>query len=271
MCTLCSDRFINKKTKFFWTFNKIYGSSSEVVFKVKQRFIFTIHYQKRIFINHMGQKVHPTGFRIGINKPYKSRWFADYTIFSELLKEDYRIRQFFEEVWGVEWCNIYKKAGIITLEIRRKFDKVELLFHAFRPKQIMLQCDRRPIVSILKAKLGIIRRKVQLKVIKVIRGTNVSIPIAKTLAAQLERRVAVRRAMQAASSALQRMNMDGFKIQISGRLNGVEMARKESLHFGRVPLQTIDADIGYTAYRALTMSGILGIKIWVFQSRSPAH
>ena len=80
----------------------------------------------------MGQKTHPTGFRIGINKPYQSTWFANYDVYSQVLQEDYKIRQFFEK----EWSSVYSKAGIVKLEIKRKVNQVELLIHAARPKLI---------------------------------------------------------------------------------------------------------------------------------------
>jgi small subunit ribosomal protein S3 len=211
----------------------------------------------------VGQKIHPTGFRIGINKPYPSTWFANYGVYSKVLQEDYKIRKFFEK----EWDTVYSKAGIAKLEIKRKVNKIELLIHATRPKLIatgsedVLSIDN--VILKLKSELKEFR-KVRLKVIQIAKSENESLLVARSLADQLEKRVAFRRAMRQTAQRLQKSGIKGFKIQVSGRLNGAEIARAEWVREGRVPLQTIRADISYTHYEALTTYGILGIKVWIF-------
>jgi small subunit ribosomal protein S3 len=211
----------------------------------------------------VGQKTHPTGFRIGINKPYSSTWFANYGVYSKVLQEDYKIRQFFEN----EWSTVYNKAGITKLEIRRKVNQIELLFHSTRPKLITtgvedaLSIDN--VILKLKSKLNEFK-KIRVKVIQIAKSETESLLIARSLADQLEKRVAFRKAMRQISQRLQKSGVKGFKIQVSGRLNGAEIARAEWVREGRVPLQTIRADISYATYEALTTYGILGIKVWIF-------
>ena len=211
----------------------------------------------------MGQKIHPTGFRIGINKPYQSTWFANYGVYSKVLQEDYQIRQFFEK----EWSAVYNKAGITKLEIKRKVNQIELLFHATRPKLIAtgsedaLSIDN--VILKLKSRLNDFK-KIRIKVIQIAKSETESLLVARSLADQLEKRVAFRKAMRQISQRLQKSGVKGFKIQVSGRLNGAEIARAEWVREGRVPLQTIRADISYATYEALTTYGILGIKVWIF-------
>ena len=211
----------------------------------------------------MGQKTHPTGFRIGINKPYSSTWFANYGVYSEVLQNDYKIRQFFEN----EWHSVYNKAGIAKLEIRRKVNQIELLFHATRPKLIATGPEDALSIDnvLLKLKSSLTEsEKIRVKVIQIAKSENESLLVARSLADQLEKRVAFRKAMRQISQRLQKSGVKGFKIQVSGRLNGAEIARAEWVREGRVPLQTIRADISYATYEALTTYGILGIKVWIF-------
>jgi len=211
----------------------------------------------------VGQKTHPTGFRIGINKPYSSTWFANYGVYSKVLQEDYIIRQFFEK----EWDAIYSKAGIAKLEIKRKVNQIELLVHAARPKLIATGSDDEfsidNIILKLKHKLNNFK-KIRIKVIQLAKSENESSLVARSLADQLEKRVAFRKAMRQTAQRLQKSGVKGFKIQVSGRLNGAEIARAEWAREGRVPLQTLRADISYATHEALTTYGILGIKVWIF-------
>ena len=211
----------------------------------------------------MGQKIHPTGFRIGINKEHDATWFASYTTYNKVLKEDYLIRQFFEN----EWKSIYNKAGIAKLEIRRKINQLELLIHATRPKAINLNNEEDIIFSELRNKVRKILNKpkqIRIKVIQIAKTENESLLVARSLADQLEKRVAFRKAIRQTSQRLQKGGIKGFKLQVSGRLNGAEMARVEWVREGRVPLQTLRADISYATYRAYTTYGVLGIKVWIF-------
>jgi small subunit ribosomal protein S3 len=211
----------------------------------------------------VGQKTHPTGFRIGINKPYNSTWFANYGVYSQVLQEDYKIRQFFEK----EWNTVYSKAGIVKLEIERKVNQIELLIHAARPKLIATGTEDSLSIDnmVLKLKRELNEfKKVRIKVIQITKSESESSLIARSLADQLEKRVAFRKAIRQTSQRLQKSGVKGFKIQVSGRLNGAEIARAEWVRDGRVPLQTIRADISYATHQALTTYGILGIKVWIF-------
>jgi small subunit ribosomal protein S3 len=211
----------------------------------------------------VGQKINPTGFRIGINKPHNATWFSSYGNYSHVLHEDYKIRQFFEK----ELKPLYNKAGIAKLEIKRKVNQLELLIYAARPKVISSISSDEPTFVSLGNKVQKLLNKpkqIQIRIIQIAKSENESSLIAMGLADQLEKRVAFRRAMRQISQRLQKSGVKGFKIQVSGRLNGAEMARYEWVKEGRVPLQTLRADISYATYRANTTYGVLGIKVWVF-------
>nr|YP_009550242.1 ribosomal protein S3 [Tisochrysis lutea]YP_009873635.1 ribosomal protein S3 [Isochrysis galbana]AUM82544.1 ribosomal protein S3 [Tisochrysis lutea]QKW88518.1 ribosomal protein S3 [Isochrysis galbana] len=211
----------------------------------------------------MGQKTHPTGFRIGVNKSHDATWFANYGAYSQILKEDHQIRKFFEKEWGL----LYTKAGISKLEIKRKVNQLELLIHAARPKAIVTSPDDEHTFTTLRTqikKLTSNQKQIRIKVIQVNKMETESTLVARALAEQLEKRVAFKRAMRQISQRLQKSGTKGFKLQVSGRLNGAEMARDEWLREGRVPLQTLRADISYATARAYTTYGVIGIKVWIF-------
>ena len=211
----------------------------------------------------MGQKTHPTGFRIGINKKHGSTWFANYGAYSEVLKEDYKIRTFFEK----EFETVYSKAGITQLEILRKVNQLELVVHAARPKAIAGENEQDSIINnfrdSLKALVGN-SKQIRIKVCQITKSENESLLVARSIGDQLEKRVAFRKAVRQTTQMLQKSGVKGFKIQVSGRLNGAEIARAEWAREGRVPLQTIRADISYATHRANTIYGVLGIKVWIF-------
>ena len=211
----------------------------------------------------MGQKTHPTGFRTGVYKAHNATWFANYGAYSEVLKEDYKIRQFFEK----KFESIYSKAGIAKLEIRRKVNQLELIIHAARPKAIAAETDQNNLIVELKENLKTLvseSKQIRIKVLQVARSENESSLVARSIADQLEKRVAFRKAIRQTTQLLQKNGVKGFKIQVAGRLNGAEIARAEWAREGRVPLQTIRADISYATHRANTIYGVLGIKVWIF-------
>jgi small subunit ribosomal protein S3 len=211
----------------------------------------------------VGQKTHPTGFRIGVNKTHSSTWFANYGAYSQVLNEDYEIRKFFEK----EFEPFYSKAGITKLEIQRKVNQLELLVHAARPKAIAIDTDENNLVVKLKENLKTLvnsSKQIRIKVIQVVNSENESSLVARSIGDQLEKRVAFRKAIRQTTQLLQKSGVKGFKIQVSGRLNGAEIARAEWAREGRVPLQTIRADISYATHRANTVYGVLGIKVWIF-------
>ena len=211
----------------------------------------------------MGQKTHPTGFRMGINKAHEATWFANYGAYSEVLKEDYKIRKFFEK----KFLSVYNKAGISKLEILRKVNQLELVVHAARPKAIASETDQNNLILGFKEELKTLvsgSKQIRIKVLQITNSENESSLVARSIGDQLEKRVAFRKAIRQTTQQLQKNGVKGFKIQVAGRLNGAEIARAEWAREGRVPLQTIRADISYATHRANTIYGVLGIKVWIF-------
>ena len=211
----------------------------------------------------MGQKTHPTGFRTGVNKSHNAIWFANYGAYSNVLKEDYKIRNFFEK----KFESVYSKAGIAKLEILRKINHLDLVIHAARPKAIAAETEQTNLIVELKNDLKTLvndSKQIRIKVLQVARSENESSLVARSIADQLEKRVAFRKAIRQTTQTLQKSGVKGFKIQVAGRLNGAEIARAEWAREGRVPLQTLRADISYATHRANTIYGVLGIKVWIF-------
>jgi len=205
----------------------------------------------------MGQKTHPLGFRLGITQKHRSSWFKLKEDYPMSLEEDYKIRNHIQ-------INL-SSAGISKIEINRKSDQIELEIHSSRPGIIVGRSGSG--IEKLKEDLNkILNNKKQLR----INVTELNKPdsdaslIAEFISQQLEKRVAFRRATRQAIQKAQRVNIQGIKVQVSGRLNGAEIARSEWVREGRVPLQTLRADIDYATKRAQTTYGVLGIKVWVF-------
>ncbi|TVQ53624.1 MAG: 30S ribosomal protein S3 [Spirulina sp. DLM2.Bin59] len=206
----------------------------------------------------MGQKVHPTGFRLGIIKEHRSRWYADRKRYPELLQEDQKIRSYVQD-------NL-NNAGISDVRIERKADQIDLEIHTARPGVVV----GRGGSGIESLRLGLQQllggtRQIRVNVIEVARVDADAVLIAEYIAQQLERRVSFRRVVRQAIQRAQRAEVQGIKIQVGGRLNGAEIARTEWTREGRVPLHTLRADIDYAYRTAKTIYGILGIKVWVFK------
>ena len=211
----------------------------------------------------MGQKTHPTGFRIGINKSHSAIWFANYNAYNEILKEDDKIRKLFQK----QTERIYANAGITKLEIQRKVNQLELVVHAARPIVIVREVEQNDLIVKLRSKLKTLicnSEHIRMKVSQIAKSEQESALVAMSIADQLEKRVAFRKTIRQITEMLRKRGVKGFKIQISGRLNGAEIARAEWVREGRVPLQTIRADISYATHRANTIYGVLGIKVWIF-------
>ncbi|MBW4650813.1 MAG: 30S ribosomal protein S3 [Kastovskya adunca ATA6-11-RM4] len=206
----------------------------------------------------MGQKIHPIGFRLGITQEHRSRWYADTKRYPELLQEDYAIRQYVEK-------NL-SNAGISEIRIERKADQIDLEIHTARPG-VVVGRGGSGIESLrtgLQDQLGS-NRQIRINVIEVARVDADAALIAEYIAQQLERRVSFRRVVRQAIQRAQRADVQGIKIQVSGRLNGAEIARTEWTREGRVPLHTLRANIDYSYKTAKTIYGILGVKVWVFK------
>ncbi|ERN42221.1 ribosomal protein S3 [Rubidibacter lacunae KORDI 51-2] len=206
----------------------------------------------------MGQKIHPTGFRLGITKEHQSCWYADSKRYPDLLQEDRKIRSYV-----VDNLN---NAGISSIRIERKADQIDLEIHTARPGVVV----GRGGSGIETLRIGLQQllggsRQIRINVVEVARVDADAALIGEYIAQQLERRVSFRRVVRQALQRAQRAEVKGIKIQIGGRLNGAEIARTEWTREGRVPLHTLRADIDYAYRTARTIYGILGIKIWVFK------
>jgi small subunit ribosomal protein S3 len=206
----------------------------------------------------VGQKIHPTGFRLGITKEHQSCWYADTKRYPELLQEDRLIRQYVAK----ELSN----AGISQVKIERKADQIELAVHTARPGVVVGRGGSgiEKLRTQLQESVGN-NRQIRINVIEVPRVDADAALIAEYITQQLERRVSFRRVVRQAVQRAQRAEVQGIKIQVSGRLNGAEIARTEWVREGRVPLHTLRADIDYAYRTALTIYGILGVKVWVFK------
>ena len=204
----------------------------------------------------MGQKVHPIGFRIGVTQTHRSQWFAKPKDYAKLVEEDLVIREFVERR--------LPEAGISRINISRQVDRLEIEFFTARPRALV-GAKGETLTQIrdeIKAKLPE-TRNVALYVTKTQQPEKDAICIAENIAEQLEKRTPFRRTMRQAIMRARKAGAEGIKVQISGRLNGAEIARHEWAREGRVPLHTLRADIDYATARAQTLYGILGIKVWV--------
>jgi len=217
----------------------------------------------------VGQKTHPTGFRTGVNKSHKVIWFANHGAYNKVLKEDYKIRKFIEKKIKSlsKTKSLSSKAGVSKVEIQRKVNQLELLIHAARPNVIAKDTKQAAYLAEIKENLISLTndaRQIRIKVFQVPKSVSESSLVARAIAHQLEKRVAFRKVVRQTAQKLKKNGVKGFKIQIAGRLNGSEIARAEWIREGRVPLQTLRANISYSTYRANTIYGVLGIKVWIF-------
>ena len=209
----------------------------------------------------MGQKTHPLGFRLGIIQEHKSTWYSDFNQYALLLKEDDQIRTYFKE--------ITKTASIANIQINRNglSDQIHLIIETGRPG-VLVGEDGLGIENLLSniKKFLPNNRQLTMNIVEVEKvNLNASL-IAELVVKQLEERVAFKRAIREAMQIAQEDNVSGIKIQVSGRLNGAEIARSEWVREGRVPLQTLRADIDYSVKEANTIYGVLGIKVWLFKN-----
>ena len=209
----------------------------------------------------MGQKTHPLGFRLGVVQEHKSTWYANLNQYANILEEDDKIRTYIN--------TIAKVNNISNIQIYRNSlnDQIQLTIKTGKPGILVgeLGSGLEKILTDVK-KLVPSTRNITVKVFEI---ENVDLDaklLGELIAEQLEKRVAFKRAMREALQRSQKQNVNGIKIQVSGRLNGAEMARSEWIREGRVPLQTLRADIDYATTEANTIYGVLGIKIWLFKS-----
>jgi small subunit ribosomal protein S3 len=203
----------------------------------------------------MGQKVHPVGFRVGFIKPWKSRWFATKG-YADTLIEDLRLRRFIKE-------RVYH-AGVSSIDIERKADQIRILIHTARPG-IIIGKKGSEVEKLKSALASMTKKQVQLDILEVRKAELDAQLIAEQVASQLMRRIAFRRAMKKTVQSTMRLGAQGVQIACAGRLGGAEIARREWYREGRMPLNTLRADIDYGFTQAKTTYGLIGVKCWVFQ------
>jgi small subunit ribosomal protein S3 len=204
----------------------------------------------------MGQKVHPTGFRLWTIEPWRSRWYANKKDFSKLVLQDNRIREYVYKE--------YKSAGIPRIEIERTGEAVNVIVHTARPGVLVGRKGVR--VDQLKEELQrITGMTCHLTVREIKRPELEAGLVAEVVAEAMEKRMAFRRAIKKAIQTTMQAGAKGVKIEINGRLGGAEMARQAKEREGQVPLSTMRANIDYGTARALTSFGVIGVKVWIYK------
>jgi small subunit ribosomal protein S3 len=204
----------------------------------------------------MGQKVNPHGLRVGVIKDWDSRWFVKKEIFGETLVADYKLRTWLKKK--------LKDAGVPTIEIERDSAKVKVIIHCAKPGMIIGKggTEIEKLRGEIEAFTGM---PSSVNVIEVKQPDLNAQLVAESIAAQLEKRIAFRRAMKQAIGRTMKLGAKGIKVNLGGRLNGAEIARSEHYHDGTIPLQTIRADIEYGFAEADTTYGKIGVKVWIYK------
>lgn len=210
----------------------------------------------------MGQKINPIGFRLGINRTWDSRWYANTGEYGKLLHEDIKIREFV--------LRELKQAAISKVVIERPHKKCRVTIYSARPG-IIIGKKGADIEKLRKRLASMTNADTSLNIVEVRKPEIDATLIAQSIAQQLERRVAFRRAMKRAVQSAMRLGAEGIRINCSGRLGGAEIARMEWYREGRVPLHTLRADIDYGTAEANTAYGICGVKVWVFKGEILEH
>jgi small subunit ribosomal protein S3 len=210
----------------------------------------------------MGQKVNPIGFRVGINRTWDSRWYAEGGSYADQLHADVTIREFLHDR--------LKQAGLSKVVIERPAKRARITIHTARPGVVIGKkgADIETLRLELSKRTG---SDVSLNIVEIRKPEIDATLIAENIAQQLERRIAFRRAMKRAVQSAMRLGAEGIRINCGGRLGGAEIARTEWYREGRVPLHTLRADIDYGVARAKTTYGICGIKVWVYKGELLGH
>src|SRR5215470_7208654 len=203
----------------------------------------------------MGQKTHPYGFRLGYNKPFKSRWYADKE-YADLLHEDVKLR--------TELKDKLKSAGISSIDIERAANKLVVRIYTARPG-IIIGRKGSEIDKLKQEVQKRTKREVHIDIQEVHKPELDAQLVSESIALQLEKRVAFRRAMRKSVDSALRFGCKGIKVRVSGRLNGAEIARTEWYLQGQLPLHTLRADIDYGFSQAYTTYGVIGVKCWVYK------
>ncbi len=210
----------------------------------------------------MGQKINPIGLRLGINRTWESRWFANKGEYGALLQEDLKIRKMLKKE--------LKQAGVSKITIERPHRKCRVFIHTARPGIVIGK--KGADIDKLKGKVKeFTESDVNINIVEVRKPEVDANLVAQGIAQQLERRVAFRRAMKRAVQTAMRMGAGGIRVNVAGRLGGTDIARTEWYREGRVPLHTLRADIDYGVAEADTTYGIIGIKVWIYKGDVMEH
>ena len=204
----------------------------------------------------MGRKVHPLGMRLGIIKTWEGRWYAEGQNYIDQLHQDLEIREIIDKVGD--------RAGVSKIEIERFPGKIRIVVHTAKPG-IMIGRKGETVKGVRKELEDLTGKKMDLEIREIKNPDTESLLIAQNVASQIERRISYRRAMKRAIQQAIRQGAEGVKIQVAGRLNGAEMCRTIWLREGRVPLQTLRADIDFARAVASTTYGVIGVKVWVYK------
>ena len=204
----------------------------------------------------MGQKVHPTGIRLGIIKDWTSKWYADTRQYADFLHTDLKVREYLR--------NKLANASVSRIQIERPAGTARVIIHTARPG-IVIGKKGEDIDRLRMAVSDIMGIPAQVSVEEIRKPELDATLVAESVAQQIERRIMFRRAMKRAVTNTMRLGAEGIRINISGRLNGAEIARTEWYREGRVPLHTLRADIDYGVAEAKTTYGVIGIKVWIFK------
>ena len=210
----------------------------------------------------MGQKVHPKGFRIGVIDTWDSNWFADKKEYSGLMLEDLKVRNYIKH-------NLYK-AGISKIKISRRANQIEVNVYSAKPG-LVIGRGGREVAALREELVKLTSKQVELNIQEEENPEICGQLVAENVAAQLEKRIAYRRAMKQAVGKALRSGGKGIKIMCAGRLNGAEIARTEWYRKGRVPLQTLRARIDYGFAEAMTVYGKIGVKVWIYKGDALAQ
>jgi small subunit ribosomal protein S3 len=204
----------------------------------------------------MGQKVHPTGLRLGIVKDHTSVWYADGPAYADKLHEDLKVREYIQKKLA--------QASVSRVEIQRPANTARITIHTARPG-IVIGKKGEDVERLRQEVSRMMGVPVHINIEEIRKPELDAQLVAQNVAQQLERRVQFRRAMKRVMQNAMRLGAEGIKVRVAGRLGGAEIARAEVYHEGRVPLHTLRADIDYATAEALTTYGILGVKVWIFK------
>nr|YP_009663794.1 ribosomal protein S3 [Cuscuta boldinghii]QCW07719.1 ribosomal protein S3 [Cuscuta boldinghii] len=207
----------------------------------------------------MGQKINPLGFRLGTNQDHYSIWFSKPKMYSESLQEDQKIRTFIKNYIRSTRISPYGVEGIASISIYKRIDLIEVIILLGFPKLLI---ENRPQGLVEELNCG--NQKLNIVITKIKKPYGNPNILAEFIAGQLKNRVSVRQAMKKAIELAEEADIKGIQVQIAGRLNGQDIARVQWIREGRLPRQTLRATFDYCSYPVRTISGVMGIKIWIF-------